>query len=156
MSLPTHYTTTLADEAATQTCGAALAQALQSGTTVWLLGELGAGKTCLARAMLQAVGWTGRVKSPTYTLVEPYPLGEITWYHFDLYRFNDPSEWELGGFSEYFNATSICLIEWPSQAGDYLPTPDWRISLNTQATGRRLTLDAASPTGQLCLNRFLT
>lgn len=153
--MPTHYTTTLANEAATHACGAALAHALHAGMSIWLLGDLGAGKTCLARAMLQTAGWQGRVKSPTYTLVEPYPLGEITWYHFDLYRFNDPAEWELAGFDEYFNPSSICLIEWPSQAGDYLPTPDWCITLEPSNTGRHLMLEAASPTGQLCLHRFL-
>ncbi|MFC4160964.1 tRNA (adenosine(37)-N6)-threonylcarbamoyltransferase complex ATPase subunit type 1 TsaE [Chitinimonas lacunae] len=141
----------LPDEAATLACGARLARALRPGTVVYLEGDLGAGKTTLTRGILRGMGYAGRVKSPTYTLVEPYSLPNLYFHHFDLYRFADPLEWEDAGFREYFNRESVCLVEWPDKAEGFLPEPDWRIALRPEQTGRRLTLVAPTTHGQACL-----
>lgn len=141
----------LPDEAATLARGAQLARALRPGSVVYLEGDLGAGKTTLTRGMLRGLGYAGRVKSPTYTLVEPYSLPDLYFHHFDLYRFADPLEWEDAGFREYFNAESVCLVEWPDKAEGFLPPPDWRIALVPEQDGRRLTLVALTTHGQACL-----
>ncbi len=107
----------LPDEAATLELGARLAGALAPGLAIWLRGDLGAGKTTLTRGLLRELGFTGRVKSPTYTLVELYSFPRFNLYHFDLYRFADPDEWEDAGFREYFNPGSVCLVEWPDKGG---------------------------------------
>ncbi|MCC7517501.1 MAG: tRNA (adenosine(37)-N6)-threonylcarbamoyltransferase complex ATPase subunit type 1 TsaE [Pseudomonadales bacterium] len=135
----------LPDESATLAAGAALAGVCAYGAVVWLRGTLGAGKTTLSRGWLQALGHVGAVKSPTYTLVEPYALAGGTVYHFDLYRINDPDELELMGIRDYFSAAQLCLIEWPEQAGDLLPPPDLSIELQTDvAAGRMLQVEACS------------
>ena len=157
---------TLDDLAATHAFGARFAQAIEhvrqaprfSGLHVQLLGDLGAGKTTLVRATLAGLGYTGRVRSPTYTLVEPYTLardaGELELYHFDLYRFADPAEWLDAGFREYFDAGAICLVEWPQKAGALLGTPDLVFALDPIGDDRRL-LDARaySDSGKACLER---
>ena len=89
--------------------------------SVHLRGDLGSGKTTLARGLLRGLGYAGRVKSPTYTLVELYIDSRLNLYHFDFYRFHDPSEWHDAGFREYFNERSICLVEWPEKAAGLLP-----------------------------------
>ncbi|WP_255990145.1 tRNA (adenosine(37)-N6)-threonylcarbamoyltransferase complex ATPase subunit type 1 TsaE [Chitinolyticbacter albus] len=144
----------LADEAATLALGAALAGALEAGLVVFLEGDLGAGKTTLTRGLLRALGHTGRVKSPTYTLVEPYVVSNLYLYHFDLYRFHDPSEWEDAGFRDYFNPESVCLIEWADKAAALLPEPDWLIQLAPQAEGRIAEIAARTPHGTACLARL--
>jgi tRNA threonylcarbamoyladenosine biosynthesis protein TsaE len=154
----------LADEAATLAFGARCAQSLAAlhaaragfpGLQIQLLGELGAGKTTLVRAMLRALGHGGRVKSPTYTLVEPYTLelpgGELIVYHFDLYRFSDPREWIDAGFREYFNAGAVCIVEWPQQAGGLLGVPDLVFALRMDGSGRSLQARAYSELGNACL-----
>lgn len=125
---------TLADESATLSAGAQFAKyvtspQLETGLVVYLHGDLGAGKTTFTRGFIQGLGFAGKVKSPTYTLVEPYVFSSYNIYHFDLYRFTDEEEWEASGFREYFNAQSICLIEWPEKAGDLLPEPDIHVHL---------------------------
>ena len=146
----------LPDEAATRAAGARLSAALPSGAVVYLQGELGAGKTTLTRGLLMALGHTGRVKSPTYTLVESYPLATCTVHHFDLYRFADPAEWHEAGLSELFDAHSLCLIEWPDKAGTWLPAADVLLALTLEGEGRRLTLTACSPQGHACLTRLIS
>ncbi|MFT4433649.1 tRNA (adenosine(37)-N6)-threonylcarbamoyltransferase complex ATPase subunit type 1 TsaE [Caballeronia sp. 15715] len=125
------------------------------GLQVQLIGDLGAGKTTLVRATLRALGHAGRVRSPTYTLVEPYSLatetGPLELYHFDLYRFADPAEWADAGFREYFDAGAICLVEWPQRAGGLLGVPDLEFTLEQEGEGRVLTARAFSETGKSCL-----
>jgi tRNA threonylcarbamoyladenosine biosynthesis protein TsaE len=125
------------------------------GLQVQLIGDLGAGKTTLVRATLRALGHAGRVRSPTYTLVEPYSLatetGPLELYHFDLYRFADPAEWADAGFREYFDAGAICLVEWPQRAGGLLGVPDLEFTLEQEGEGRVLIARAFSETGKSCL-----
>lgn len=132
--------------------GARLAKALHGGLAIWLQGNLGAGKTTLVRGLLRGLGYEGKVKSPTYTLVEPYVISGLYLYHFDLYRFVDPEEWEAAGFRDYFNAQSVCLIEWPEKAGDLLPPADIEIALEPSGAGRTATLTARTELGKQCLN----
>lgn len=133
-------------------------QAFQ-GLQVQLVGDLGAGKTTLVRATLRGLGHTGRVRSPTYTLVEPYvlerPAGELALYHFDLYRFTDPAEWADAGFREYFDSGAICLVEWPQRAGRLLGVPDlvFALDLDHAGEGRVLVARAYSESGKACLER---
>lgn len=141
----------LADESATDVFGAELAALLRPGLMVTLHGDLGAGKTALVRAILRALGYTGKVKSPTYTLVEHYVISSLYLYHFDFYRFNDPDEWHEAGFREYFNENSVCLVEWPEKAGGLLPSPDIKISLDIREAGRDVTVAAGSEKGGQCL-----
>ncbi len=145
---------TLADESATLALGALLARTLRPGLVIFLQGDLGAGKTTLTRGLLRGLGYAGRVKSPTYTLVEPYTISNLYLYHFDLYRFNNPYEWEEAGFHEHFNPTSVCLIEWPEKAAVLLPKPDLCIRLADSGTGRQVEISAASEAGQSCLTNL--
>lgn len=141
----------LADEAATLRFGALLARVIRPGLVIFLAGDLGAGKTTLTRGILRGLGFDGKVKSPTYTLVEPYTISSLYLYHFDLYRFADPYEWEEAGFRDYFNRDSVCLIEWPEKAAGLLPAPDLLIRLAPSGTGRSVEIAAQSEAGTLCL-----
>ena len=144
----------LPDEAATLAFGAALAQALKPGLVIFLMGDLGAGKTTLTRGVLRALGYGGKVKSPTYTLVELYTVSRLYLYHFDFYRFADPQEWEDAGFREHFNAETVCFVEWPEKAGEFLPIPDLRIRIEAQQNGRSLHVHAETEAGKQCLARL--
>ncbi len=144
----------LPDEAATLAFGAALAQALAPGLTIYLDGELGAGKTTLVRGVLRGLGYAGKVKSPTYTLVELYTVSSLYLYHFDFYRFADPREWVDAGFREHFNPDTVCFVEWPEKAGEFLPIPDVRIALSVVDEGRSLQIKAESEAGKKCLARL--
>ena len=141
----------LSDEAATLALGAKLGKVLTPGLTIYLDGELGAGKTTLIRGALRGLGYQGKVKSPTYTLVELYTVSSLYLYHFDFYRFADPSEWVDAGFREHFNPDTVCFVEWPEKAGEYLPIPDLRIALSVVDTGRSLHLKAETEAGKKCL-----
>jgi tRNA threonylcarbamoyladenosine biosynthesis protein TsaE len=141
----------LADEAATQQLGRELSPCLAPGMTIYLRGDLGAGKTSLVRALLQGRGYAGKVKSPTYTLVETYVISNLYLYHFDFYRFNTPEEWTEAGLRDYFDSQGVCLVEWPEKAGDLLPTPDLLIHLYVLPHGRRAELTAQTPKGQTCI-----
>jgi len=142
----------LPDEAATLALGAALARGIAPGRVLHLRGELGAGKTTLARGLLRALGVEGRVKSPTYALVELYTLSSLNLYHFDFYRFTDESEWLNAGFRDYFSPDSACIVEWPERAGARLPPPDLSVALEFDGTGRRARLQADTPAGSSWLS----
>ncbi|MGP1685146.1 MAG: tRNA (adenosine(37)-N6)-threonylcarbamoyltransferase complex ATPase subunit type 1 TsaE, partial [Giesbergeria sp.] len=115
----------------------------------------GSGKTTLARGLLRGLGYAGRVKSPTYTLVELYTVSRLNLYHFDFYRFRDPKEWRDAGFSEYFNDTSVCLVEWPEKAGRLLPVADLDLALEFAGDGRDLSVSAGTESGHACLDRLV-
>lgn len=136
------------DEQQQLALGQALAKVIKKGTVIYLTGDLGAGKTTLTRGFLQGLGHSGTVKSPTYTLVEPYDFADLTLYHFDLYRLQDPEELELLGIRDYFNAQSIVIIEWPSRGEPLLPQADLVIDIQLHPQqGRILSLTAHnSPT----------
>ncbi len=137
----------LADEKATEKFGRALAAATKVKGLVYLVGDLGAGKTTLARGVMRALGHKGAVKSPTYTLVEPYELQDKRVYHFDLYRLEDPEELEYMGVWDYLNDEALCLVEWPEKGEGLLPTCDLEIVLTTQDSGRSLTWCSHTQTG---------
>ena len=144
----------LPDAGATMRSAAALAPGLTGGMIVTLSGELGAGKTTMVRGLLHGLGWTGSVKSPTYTLVEHYPISRLYLYHFDFYRFDEPAEWEDSGFAEYFRPDALCVIEWPERVRDVLPPADVALSLRYQGAGRELLLASGTPAGNACLAAF--
>lgn len=141
----------LADAGATMRAGAALAPGLHGGMIVTLAGELGAGKTTLVRGLVRGLGWTAAVKSPSYTLVEHYPISRLYLYHFDFYRFNNAAEWEDAGFADYFRPDALCVIEWPERVRDRLPPIDIALSLHYRGEGRELSLQAGTPAGNACL-----
>lgn len=143
--ITTHFTQDLADEEATLAFASLFAKTLIAGQVIYLHGDLGAGKTTFVRGILHALSYVGKVKSPTYNLVEHYALAHFQVVHFDLYRFNDEEEWEEAGFRDYFNAQSVCFIEWPEKAQHILPTPDMDIFINMQHESRTLKLTAQSP-----------
>ncbi len=145
-------TLTLADENATLALAARLAAALTPGLVIYLHGDLGAGKTCLVRGVLNALGYTGRVKSPTYTLLEPYHAGGLDLRHFDLYRLQNEYEWESAGFRDEFDGKNILLIEWPEKA--HIPPADLIISLEILPQGRHAALMANTTLGRACLKQL--
>ncbi|WP_277266767.1 tRNA (adenosine(37)-N6)-threonylcarbamoyltransferase complex ATPase subunit type 1 TsaE [Nitrosomonas nitrosa] len=144
----------LADETATLALGEKIAKILRPGLVIFLQGDLGAGKTTLTRGILRAMGHPGKVKSPTYNLVEIYKFSRLYLYHFDFYRFDDPLEWEEAGFRDYFNADTICIIEWPEKAGKLIPEADITISFQFTQLGREICIQAGTETGKQCLQHW--
>jgi tRNA threonylcarbamoyladenosine biosynthesis protein TsaE len=145
----------LPDEAATMRLGARLAPLLRPGLVIYLEGDLGTGKTTLARSLIRALGHAGAVKSPTYSLVEVYVISSLYLYHFDFYRFESPEEFHHAGLGEYFNETAVCLVEWPERAEGCVPSPDLRLRLHHAGVGRLLEAVADTPQGQACLNALV-
>lgn len=138
----------------TAALGAALAPCLEPGLVIYLCGELGAGKTTLARGLLRGLGYAGPVKSPSYALVELYKVSRLYLYHFDFYRFNNPAELGEAGFREYFNPDAVCLVEWPEKAAGALPAADIRIHLKISGSGRQAEISADTEVGRVCLERL--
>ena len=153
----------LPDAGATLAFGRALGHAIgrrlddvrAHGLQLNLSGDLGTGKTALVRAVLGALGVSGPVKSPTYALLEPYSVSSLDFYHFDFYRFADPSEFGSSGFRDHFGPGRICAIEWPERAGPRLPTADLSIALSVDGDGRTASVAAASQLGEACLTSAL-
>jgi tRNA threonylcarbamoyladenosine biosynthesis protein TsaE len=138
----------LPDAAATRALGAALAPGIAPGRVLYLSGDLGSGKTTLVQGLLRALGVSGRVKSPTYSLVELYEVSRLNLYHFDFFRFADRSEWVASGFRDYFNPATACIVEWPERAGSLLAPPDLDVRLEFSGTGRSARLSARSTPGR--------
>ena len=130
-----------------------MSHVLEPGVVVYLIGDLGVGKTTLARGILRGLGFTGRVKSPTFTLVEVYKFSKLYLYHFDFYRFDDPRELGDAGFREYFDGAGVCLVEWPEKAVG-LPAADVRIEMSMSGPGRSVDLKANTEAGRTCLERL--
>lgn len=137
----------LADAHATEAAGAALARASRGHGLIFLEGDLGAGKTTLSRGLIRALGHQGNVKSPTYTLVEPYELPAARVMHYDLYRLADPEELEYLGLRDHLDEDTLTLIEWPLRGGKLLPAPDLRLTLVIRGTQRELQWQAGTPHG---------
>lgn len=153
-----HFKTYLHEEAGTAELGAVLARALAPGLSIHLHGDLGAGKTTLTRALLHAAGYQGHVKSPTYTLAEPYTVvidgSPVDVIHFDLYRLASPEEFLDAGFREHFGRQNICIVEWPEKAAPVLPPPDIKVLISIRGQGRDIELQALSEQGSQCLDRL--
>ncbi|NEN75829.1 tRNA (adenosine(37)-N6)-threonylcarbamoyltransferase complex ATPase subunit type 1 TsaE [Pelistega sp. NLN82] len=158
----------LPDETATQTFAQIMAapihqaiispegqeQGLKSAYHLHLQGDLGAGKTAFSRAFLQALGVKGRIKSPTYTLVETYKVSRLYLYHFDFYRFNDSSEWQEAGFRDNLLENAVVLIEWPEKADKSLPSPDILLKLHYYQNGRIAELHPHSDKGKAWITQL--
>lgn len=138
-------------ETAQESLGARLARACPSACSIWLQGDLGAGKTTLVRGFLRGLGYEGAVKSPTYTLIEPYRLPGHSCYHLDLYRLADPEELEYLGLRDLLGEACMLLVEWPERGRGWLPEPDLRVVIAYAALGRRLELSAGSALGDRIL-----
>jgi tRNA threonylcarbamoyladenosine biosynthesis protein TsaE len=141
------YSEYLASINETEALGARLGRSHPTNAVIYLKGELGAGKTSFVRGFIQSLGHQGHVKSPTYTLIEPYQIGEVSIYHLDLYRLSDPEELEYLGLREMLSS-GLCLIEWPEQGGPDLPLPDLTLHFNYHGEGRTVEIIPASPTGE--------
>jgi tRNA threonylcarbamoyladenosine biosynthesis protein TsaE len=141
----------LPDAAATLSFAAQVFARLTPGCVVFLRGDLGAGKTTLVRGCLRAAGFTGPVKSPTFTLVEEYALPGLHLFHFDLYRLNDPEELEWMGLRDYLRPDAVSFIEWAERGAGCLPEPDLEIELRYQAEGREARVSATTSRGKSIL-----
>ena len=138
----------LADEQAMSDFGARIARVTQGHGLILLEGNLGMGKTTLSRGIIRGLGHVGAVKSPTFTLVEPYEIGDIRAFHFDLYRLVDPEELEFLGIRDYFEDDALCLIEWPDKGAGFLPKPDLTITISPQDSGRSLKILSQGSRGE--------
>jgi tRNA threonylcarbamoyladenosine biosynthesis protein TsaE len=146
----------LADEESTLGLGRKLAGSLSPGMLITLRGSLGAGKTTMARGILRGMGFEGRVKSPTFSLVELYELSRLDLYHFDFYRFEYPQELIESGLQDAFNETNVCIVEWPERAGTLLPVADIEVALSMTDSGRTAMMTAQTENGIRCLQQLQT
>ena len=151
------YQTLVVGEKAMVALGCRLGQILRlqvanRGVVVYLEGDLGAGKTTLSRGILEACGHSGAVKSPTYTLVEPYELEALTVYHFDLYRLGDPEELEYLGIRDYFSPQCLCLLEWAERGRGFLPDADLKVTVRVDGSGRNVCIESNTELGQTLMN----
>jgi tRNA threonylcarbamoyladenosine biosynthesis protein TsaE len=144
----------LLTEQDTLVLGTQLALAIEEGAIIFLYGPLGAGKTTLTRGFLRGLGYQDKVKSPTYTLVEPYEVASRHVFHFDLYRLHDHKELEHIGIHEYFFPAAICLIEWPENGGEILPKPDISCYIAFADKERKIRIEASSSRGEIILQRL--
>lgn len=142
------------DAEAMEALGARIATATGGRGLVFLAGELGTGKTTLVRGALRHLGHRGAVKSPTFTLVEPYEINGRRVYHFDLYRVADPEELEFMGIRDYLAEDALCFIEWPERGAEHLPAPDLRVAIRYAGSGREVVLGAGSERGRALLPRL--
>jgi tRNA threonylcarbamoyladenosine biosynthesis protein TsaE len=149
-----HWSAQLVDSQATTRLGARLASCIGPGMRLYFRGELGSGKSTLIRGLLQALGVTARIKSPTYTLVELYVVSRLNLYHFDFYRFLSAREFLDAGLADYFEGEGVCLVEWPERAGDALPRPDLEFTLAYAGSGRTVSARAHSKLGERCIGRL--
>lgn len=144
-------------EDAMQRLASKLSELVPPGSVIYLLGDLGAGKTTFARGFLRGSGVSGRVKSPTFTLVEPYELADKSIFHFDLYRIETADELKQLGLDDYFNADTICLIEWPDKGKPILPAADILCKIEFQCeTTRKLSIEAGTDKGKRILQHMET
>ncbi len=142
----------LENEDATVELGRKIGLAAKTACVIYLGGQLGAGKTTFCRGVLNAFGYSGAVKSPTYTLVEPYEIGLNRIYHFDLYRLGEPEELEFMGIRDYFQQSAICLIEWPTRGKGFLPDPDLTLDIAVEGQGRRAQIISGTRRGEQVLS----
>ncbi len=142
---------TIRGETAMEALGGALAKACRGGVRIYLQGELGAGKTTLVRGFMRALGHEGAVKSPTYTVVEPYEIDGRAIYHLDLYRLAEPEELEWIGLRDLLAETALVLVEWPQQGQGVLPPADILVQIHYQGEGRQLALAAQTARGRVIL-----
>jgi len=138
----------IGDAEAMERLGAALGAHLRGGEVIYLIGELGVGKTTLVRGLLRGRGHRGPVRSPTYTLVEPYELPPLTLYHLDLYRLADAEELEWIGIRDLLHVGSVALVEWPERGRGVLPAADLSVAIRYKEPGRWVTLTGHSATGE--------
>jgi tRNA threonylcarbamoyladenosine biosynthesis protein TsaE len=153
-SRKSHWSAQLDDAEATARLGACLASCIRPGMRLYFRGELGSGKSTLIRGLLAALGVTGRIKSPTYTLVELYVVSRLNLYHFDFYRFLDAREFSDAGLADYFEGEGVCLVEWPERAGGTLPQPDLEFTLAYAGSGRAISVHAHSKPGEQCVEHL--
>lgn len=152
MNTSTNYNLLLPNLAAMESFAKRLATTLTPGSILYLQGNLGAGKTTVVRDLMNALGHTGAVKSPTYTLVETYTLPKYIINHFDLYRVTDPAELDLIGIRDYINPNTVCIFEWADKGENYIPPADLIVELEILSEGRNATIKACSELGIRMLN----
>lgn len=151
MKSSTDFSIDLINSEETETLGERCANFLTAPMVIHLHGDLGAGKTTFVRALLRGLGVTGAIKSPTFTIVEPYTINDMMIYHFDLYRLTEPSELEYIGLRDYVGPESVCIFEWPEHGAGVIPEADLEIALSIALPGRKIKIQSVTEKG----NRFM-
>jgi tRNA threonylcarbamoyladenosine biosynthesis protein TsaE len=155
VNMSKEYRIELPDEDSMVAFGYKIAQATENGGVIFLLGDLGMGKTTLSRGVIRGAGHQGSVKSPTYTLVEPYEINGKHIYHFDLYRLSDPEELEYLGIRDYFDEDALCLVEWPDKGRGMLPKADLVLQIELLGYGRQLSWTPQTELGQIMADKLV-